>query len=211
MRPGVTTALASIPLLISGCGLTDPYHHPQSRPWSSTPSTTATASPMSTSTSTSTNPGTPPTPTAATARNPGEHDEGAIPPDRLRLRAEAGAATPEAALARFARLYINWTASQLSTRSHQLAGLATGQAQAQGLALASRAPDLARYRVTNHGTITAIAPGRGPEQHRWAVVTNELTSGRGPYLGLPATSHVTWATLIHTRHGYVLSGWYPAS
>ncbi len=210
MRASATIALASIGL-ISGCGITDPYHHPQRRPSSSTPSTTATATAPSMSTSTSTNPGTPPTPTAATARNPGEHDEGAIPPDRLRLRAEAGAATPEAALARFARLYINWTASQLSTRSHQLAGLATGQAQAPALALASRAPDLAHYRVTNQGTVTAIAPGQGPEQHRWAVITNELTSGSGPYLGLPATSHVTWATLIHTRHGYVVNGWYPAS
>ncbi len=205
MRVRATTTLASIALVLSGCGITDPYQRPQPRLSPSTPSTTVPAP------STPSNAGTPLTSATATARNPGEHHEGVARPDRVRLGGDAATVTPEAALARFARLYINWTTSQISTRSHQLAGLATGQAQAQALALASRAPDLARYRVTNQGTVTAIAPGQGPEQHRWAVITNELTSGSGPYLGLPATSHVTWATLIHTRHGYVLSGWYPAS
>ena len=81
----------------------------------------------------------------------------------------------------------------------------------QALALAARAAVLARYDVTNSGTVTAIAAGQGSEQGRWAVVTNELTTGTGPYLGLPATSHVTWATVIRTRHGYVIDSWNPAS
>lgn len=68
-----------------------------------------------------------------------------------------------------------------------------------------------RYEVANSGSVTAVGTGQGSERGRWVVVTNELTSGTGPYLGLPATSHVTWATLTHQRGGYVITGWYPAS
>ena len=201
LRP---VALIGIALTLSGCGLSDPYEQQQAQNTSSTARSSTT-----TSTGRSVVPAT--SSTTATAGNPGEHDEGAPPPNRVRLGASVAAPTAQGALEHFTRLYINWTASQLPARSRQLADLATGQAQAQSLALAARAAVLARYHVSNSGTVTAIAAGQGPEQGRWAVVTNELTTGTGPYLGLPATSHVTWATVIHTPHGYVIDGWYPAS
>ncbi len=116
-----------------------------------------------------------------------------------------------AALARFAWLYVNWTADQLPQRARQLAEISSGQARAQALALAAPVAVLEQYQVTDSGTVVAIAAGKGQESGRWGVITNELTSGIGAYLGLPATSHVTWATVQHQPTGYVISGWYPAS
>jgi hypothetical protein len=121
------------------------------------------------------------------------------------------ARSPQAALERFARLYTNWNANQLLRRASQLAALSIGQAHTAALALAHAASTLQRYQVTNTGTVVAIAPGQGQEQGRWAVITNELTSGIGPYLGLPGTSHVTWATVTSQPHGYVITTWYPSS
>ena len=115
------------------------------------------------------------------------------------------------ALSRFAWLYVNWTAAQLPQRARQLAQISSGQARAQALALAARAAALEQYQVTNSGTVVAIAAGKDQESGRWAIITNELTNGTGPYLGLPATSHVTWATVQHQPTGYVITGWYPAS
>jgi predicted small lipoprotein YifL len=198
------TALAALAIALTGCGLSDPYDRPQPKATFSTArsSTTTSRGPtVVTVTSSST----------TTAGNPGERNEGATPPSHVRVRTGLAAPRAEAALERFTRLYINWTAGELPARSRQLAELATGQAQAQALALAGRAALLSRYRVANSGTVTAIAAGQGSEHGRWAVVTNELTTGTGPYVGLPATSHVTWATVIHTGHGYVIDGWYPAS
>jgi len=203
LRPAALIVIA-LALALAGCGLSDPYEHQQAQ------STSSTAG-SSTSTPTGRTVVPPTSSTTATAGNPGERDEGATLPNHVRLRAGVAAPTAQAALERFTRLYINWTAGELPARSGQLAGLVTGQAQSQALALATRATVLARYQVSNSGTVTAIAPGQGSQLGRWAVVTNELTTGTGPYLGLPATSHVTWATLIHTRHGYVIDGWYPAS
>ena len=199
-----SAALIVIALALAGCGLSDPYEHKQAQ---STPSTARS----STSTSTGRTVVPPTSSTIAAAGNPGERDEGGTGPNHVRLGAGVAAPTAQAALERFTRLYINWTAGELPARSRQLAELATGQAQSQALALAARATVLARYQVSNSGTVTAIAPGQGSQQGRWAVVSNELTTGTGPYLGLPATSHVTWATVIHTPHGYVIDGWYPAS
>ena len=201
LRP---TALVALAIALAGCGLSDPYEQQQPKRTSSTArsSTTASTGPTVASVTAS---GT------TIAGNPGERDEGRVPPNRMRVRSDLAAPSAQAALEQFTRLYINWTASELPARSRQLAELTTGQAQAQALALAARAAVLARYEVTNSGTVTAIAAGQGSEQGRWAVVTNELTTGIGPYLGLPATSHVTWATVIHTRHGYVIDSWYPAN
>lgn len=174
-------AVAGAALLLAGCGITDPYR-------------TASAT-RTTTTSTSTGPSGLDGPS----------------PRAWPVPAAAAADTPAAALARFARLYVNWRAAQLPIRARQLAAISTGQAHAQALGLAAGSGALERYDVTNTGTVTAIAPGEGQEQGRWAVVTNERTSGTGPYLGLPATSHVTWATVQHRHPGYVVSGWYPAS
>lgn len=88
--------------------------------------------------------------------------------------------------------------------------MAVGQARAQSEAMVREAVTLERYHVANRGSVVAIAQALGEERGRWAVVTNELTSGTGPYVGLPGTSHVTWATVSRDRGGYVVSGWYPA-
>ena len=43
------------------------------------------------------------------------------------------------------------------------------------------------------------------------IVTEERTAGQGDYVGLPATAHVTYAHVIHTPHGWVISQWSPQS
>jgi len=192
-RPAMASLTAVVAAgLLAGCGITNPYQHPHPATTLSTTSTSSTAS------------------SAATATNPGEINEGQLPPSPVPA-AGGVSPTPRAALARYAQLYVNWSAGQLTDRGRQLAAISTGQARHQAQALASRGPVLARYRVTNRGSVTAIGAGQGAEQGRWVVVTNELTSGTGPYLGLPATSHVTWATVTTTHHGYVVSTWNPAS
>jgi len=179
--------------LLAGCGITNPYQRPHHlAAASSSTSTSSTAS------------------SAATVTNPGEISEGQ-PTTSPNPTMRGVSRTPRVALARYAQLYVNWSAGQLTDRGRQLAAISTGQARHQTQALASRGPVLARYRVSNRGSVTAIGAGQGAEQGRWVVVTNELTSGTGPYLGLPATSHVTWATVTATHHGYVVSAWNPAS
>jgi hypothetical protein len=142
---------------------------------------------------------------------PPEHEDGPAAAQAAQLPASAASPTPQASLARFAQLYVNWSASQLPVRSRQLASLSVGQAHVEALQFGSRAPQLEQFDVTNSGTVVAVAPGQGQEHGRWVVITNELTSGAGPYLGLPAVSHVTWATVLRQDNGYVVSGWYPAS
>jgi hypothetical protein len=124
----------------------------------------------------------------------------------------AAAASPQVALTRYAALYVNWTAASVSGEERRLASLSTGQARAQALAESNHpAPAVARYAVSNAGSVVAIAQGRGTERGRWAVITVEQTNGYGPYEGLPATSHVTWATVARAAGGWVVSGWYPGS
>jgi hypothetical protein len=120
------------------------------------------------------------------------------------------APTPQAALRRFARVYVNWSARYLKQVASRLAAMSTGQARAQALQLATRAAALERYEVANSGTVVAVARGEAQQRGRWAVVTRETTSGTGPYAGLPTTSHVAWAAVARRRGGYVVSGWYPA-
>ena len=109
-------------------------------------------------------------------------------------------------------MYVNWTAATLPADERQLASLSAGQARAQALAASNHpAPTVARYAVSNSGSVVAIAEGRGTEHGRWGVVTVEQTNGYGPYQGLPATSHVTWATVARVAGGWVVSGWYPGS
>jgi len=192
-RPAIATLTAAVAAgLLASCGITNPYQRSHRL---------ATTSSLTSTSSTATN--------AATATNPGESNEGQAPPNPI--PAGGVSPTPRAALARYAQLYVNWSAGQLTDRGRQLAAISTGQARHQAQGLASRGPVLARYKVTNRGSVTAIGAGQGAEQGRWVVVTNELTSGTGPYLGLPATSHVTWATVTATHHGYVVSAWNPAS
>lgn len=189
-RPAAIRAAAAVLLAavaLAGCGLADPYQgHPAAPPTGA-----ATAPPR---------------------RAVAPHgDDGPRAPTPSLPGSNALASTPNAALERFARLYVNWQATQLPERTRQLAALSVDQARVQAHALATRATALERYQVTNAGAVTALAPGKGQEQGRWAVITNETTSGTGPYSGLPATSHVTWATVVDTSRGYAVSGWYPAS
>jgi hypothetical protein len=192
---------------LAGCGLQDPNGASTSTHGATPAATASTAT-------TATTPTTAPTATTVAAGSraiqPPEHD-GPREPRAPQLPASATGPTPQATLARFARLYINWSADQLPRRADQLAGLSIGQARAEAMQLGSRAAALERYQVTNSGTVVAVATGQADEHGRWVVVTNELTSGSGPYLGLPATSHVTWATVERQRNGYVVSGWLPAS
>ena len=138
--------------------------------------------------------------------------DGPSPPSMTAMSGVA-APSPQAALARYAGLFVNWTAGTLAADQRALASLSTGQARAQALAEGMHpSPTVARYAVSNAGSVVAIAEGRGTERGRWAVVTVEQTNGQGPYQGLPATSHVAWATVARVAGGgWVVSGWYPGN
>ena len=172
-------------LLQVGCGLSDPYD-------AATTSRAATRP-------------------AAQTIGPGEHD-GPTPELARNLAARAGQATPAAALSGYGWRYVNWSWQTVSADERRLAAVSVGQAHAQALAAAARPqPTLARYAVHNQGEVVAIARGQGTERGKWAVITNEHTSGDGPYQGLPATSHVTWATVQHDGQRWLVSGWYPGN
>jgi hypothetical protein len=181
-RAAIVAGALTLALALAGCGLTDPY----------TP-TRHSSSP-------------------ASSDGAGEPDDDGPSPPRASALPGAAAATPQAALSRYAALYVNWSAATLVSDARKLASRSTGQARAQALAEGGDPPPtLARYDVSNSGSVVAIAAGQGIERGRWAVVTDEQTSGYGPYQGLPATSHVTWATLARVGPGWVVSGWYPGS
>lgn len=182
MNPAATRpALAlTVALLLAGCGISDPYTRTQR------PERTATA-----------------------AIERGEHD-GPPPPPAPPPGRGAAAVTPQQALARYGTVYVNWTAATLPADERRLAAMSTGQARAQALAESSAPPaTLTRYWVANAGAVAAIAPGQGTERGKWAIVTDEQTGGEGPYQGLPATTHVTWATVTRSAGGWIVSGWYP--
>lgn len=176
---------AACVLVASGCGLSDPYHAATASRERSRPASAAIAA--------------------------GERDGPTAAPPR-RIGAGAAQASAAAAVSRYARLYVNWSWQTVPADERRLAMMSVGQAHAQALAAAAQ-PErvLARYAVRNEGEVVAIAAGRGVERGRWAVVTDEQTSGDGPYEGLPARSHVTWAAVKRTRSGWVVSGWYPGS
>jgi len=181
-RPAVVILAAVCVLLASGCGLSDPYYaSPSSR---AAPGTTATIA-------------------------AGERDGPAISlPTRIGVG--AARATPAAALSRYARLYVNWSWQTVAAVEWRLAAVSVGQAHLEALAAAAQPePTLVRYAVENQGQVVAIGRGEGAERGKWAVITDEQTSGDGPYEGLPATSHVTWATVRRDGPGWVVSGWYP--
>lgn len=188
-RPGqLALALASAGL-IAGCGISDPYGHPQARARSTASSTTRAVS--------------------QTTQAPGHDGPASLPTGRA--RPSAYSPTPAAALGRYARLYLNWSWTTVASAEQQLAALSQGQAHAQALASAQQPPaQLARYQVQNAGQLAAIAPGQGPESGKWAVVADERTTGNGPYEGLPPISEVIWATVARARRGWIVTGWYPA-
>jgi hypothetical protein len=122
------------------------------------------------------------------------------------------APSPQAALQRYALLYTNWQAASLPTLERRLAALAVGAARltAEQIAAANSAlAELVAHHVRNSGIVLAIAPGQGPVGGQWIVVTQEQSTGTGPYAGLPPTLHVTLASTAHVDHGWVISGWTP--
>jgi hypothetical protein len=196
---------ALIVVVLAGCGITDPYHADR-RPAATT------------STSTSTTATAPATSTAADRGDPAPERGGTIPAAAARaqsaLAGDATAATPRAALERFARLYLNWTAAGLVTRQRQLAALSLGQARAQALqaaASAARDPELTHSHVVNTGQLIAITPGQGVAAGPWVLVCRETTTGTGDYTALPAALHVIYAQLTQTPTGWIVSRWSPES
>jgi hypothetical protein len=122
------------------------------------------------------------------------------------------ARSPEAALRHYALLYTNWRARALLAREHELASLAAGPARLaieQAIASQSGAVSLAVHHVENRGVVLSIAPGEGRARARWVVVTEELTTGTGPYAGLPRTLQVTLARVVWLGPGWVVCEWAP--
>jgi hypothetical protein len=133
------------------------------------------------------------------------------PPPSSSYATQHLSATPTAALAAFASLYVNWTYRDLARRQRALASMSVGAARAAELqAAATSASDstLARARIANQGTTVSIAPDRGRDG-AWVLVTREQTSGSGDYEGLPATYHVTLARVQRSTGGYAVSEWLP--
>ena len=179
---------------LAGCGISDPYTAKQ-------PATTSASTPV----------------TTVTDADPAPERGGTIPaPARAaQTRVAAGAAqqTPQAALERYAGLYINWTADRVVGVQRELASLSTGQARAQALQAAAsytRDQTLAQSNVANSGHLVAITPSvTTPGQ--WVLVTSEQTSGTGDYAGLPPTLHVIYAQATRTPSGWVIRGWHSPS
>jgi len=124
----------------------------------------------------------------------------------------AAAATPVAAIERFARLYINWTHSTLADHQRQLAAISVGEASAMQARAAARTPadyELHRSRVANRGRIVALAPARPARTGTYVVVTRERTLGARTYEGLAPAYHVTIATVQRLGGGWAVSQWRP--
>jgi len=194
-RLGRLPLAALLAVLIAGCGFSDPYQSTKH-------------SPAATSTSSTT--------TAADAADPPGERGGTTPHGAQaaqdQLAAGASQSTPQAALERYANLYINWQGSTVAARQRQLASISLGQARAQALqaaASAARDPLLTRSQVANHGQLIALTPGAGVATGDWVLVSSEHTTGQGDYAGLPPTLHVTYAHVTHTPSGWVISQWTP--
>jgi len=126
-------------------------------------------------------------------------------------------ASAEQVLAGFARVYINWTAADVSSRMGWLARASTGQARSEmELAAAETQGDstLKQAGIANLGTVEAIAPLRGrPDE--FVVVTREATTATSSnaYQGLAPAWHLTVATVSLLRMSgvqrWIVSGWQP--
>ena len=189
---------ASAAVALAGCGLTDPYTTKQ--PSKSVPNSTTTSTTKS---------------TVATDADPAPERGGTIPASaratQSKLAPSAGEPSPESALERYARLYVNWSAPTVAADQRELAAISVDQARAQALqAAASYAQDqtLQRSGVANSGHVVAVASSiTTPGQ--WVIVTSEQTTGKGDYAGLPPTLHVTYAQVTRASSGWVVSEWAP--
>jgi hypothetical protein len=149
---------------------------------------------------------------AAAPRSAGEPAAPAAPTPASQAPADVQA-TPQAALAAFAQIYINWTFQTLTGRQLTLAAMSVGPARiAEQQAAASSRADAAisQGHIFNTGRVVSIAPDRlAPGM--WIVVTREQTGGDSQYEGLPAGYHVTLAQLAAVPGGYAVTQWLPQS
>jgi hypothetical protein len=188
----------SVAVALAGCGLTDPYTTKQ--PPKSVPNSTSSSTTKSTTTANA---------------DPAPERSGTIPAGtraaQSQLTTGAGELSPLSALGRYARLYINWTASTVAANQRKLAAISVDQARAQALQAAARyAQDqtLKQSGVANSGQVVAITSST-TTPGQWVLVTSEQTTGSGDYAGLPSTLHVTYAQVIHASSGWVVSEWAP--
>jgi hypothetical protein len=192
-RLGVAVAVAAA---VGGCGIKDPYAGRALPTTTESPSTSTTTTPQ--------------------AGDPVPERGGTIPPGaqtaQQQIVARAGARTPQAALGRYAQLEVNWNAGDVGRVQRDLAAISLGQARAEALqAAASDGRDsvLQHSKVANSGTVVGVAQGQDTAAGRWVIVTSERTTGAGAYAGLPAALHVTYATVTHTRSGWIVKTWQP--
>jgi len=186
-RLTANAAVALVALTTTGCSLQSPYSPP--------------ASPA-------------PIPSALDAGDPAPERGGQIP---AAAQAAQDALTPgsaqptaQAALSRYGQVAVNWTWRDLTTVQRRLAQISLGQARAQALQAAAGADSTLRaLQISNSGQPVAIAPGQGPATGRWVIVTREHTTGQASYAGLPPTLHVTYAQVVHSTQGFVVSQWQP--
>ena len=157
-------------------------------------------------------------PAPAPTGDPPQERNGTVPEGQADAengtRSDSRARTPQAALLQFALAYINWQAVSLSVHERELASLAVGAARLaaqQTAASESAAGALAADHVANKGVVLAIAPGKGRARGQWVVVTQEETTGTGPYAGLPSSAHVTVARTARVHARWVVNEWRPES
>ena len=194
-----TIALAAtVAVALAGCGIGDPYQGRQ---------------PAGAAATTTTRTAAPPPPDSG---DPVPERGGTIPKSaaaaQSKLTQNAGSATPQAALERYAQIYLNWTASRVVAIQQQLAAISLGQARAlaqQAAASASRDAQLTQSEISNSGQVVSLAPGQGAAAGQWVIVTSELTSGGGDYAGLPPTLHIIYAKVTNTPSGWVVNAWQP--
>jgi hypothetical protein len=151
---------------------------------------------------------------AASIGDPPPERNGTLPASSARRQSTPSwaAPSPHAALLRYALVYTNWEATSLRSRERQLASLAVGTARLtaeQAAASHSAAAALVASHVHNRGVVLSIAPGQGVARGQWIIVTQEQTTGVGPYAGLPPTLHVTFARTELSGHGWAVSEWTP--
>ncbi len=195
-RPLTATLAFGLAVAAAGCGISDPYQGHQ-LPAGSTTTAASTAAPADT-------------------LDPAPERGGTIPAGaaqaQTKLATHAGSLTPQAALERYAAIYLNWSAPHVVATQRELAAMSLGQAKAlaqQATASAARDSQLAYSQVANSGQVVALAPGQGAAAGQWVIVTRELTTGPGAYAGLPPTLHIIYAHVTDTHQGWVVNGWQP--
>lgn len=144
--------------------------------------------------------------------SPGEREGTA--PTEPQSEPVAPAASPRAAVERFAEGYINWNYHTLAADQQQLASWAVGEARAsemQARQQTERDSVIVRGRVFNQGSVIAVAVVKGSAGNVWVCVTREHTGGEGEYAALASAYHVALATVARVREGWSVSRWQPES